>query len=200
MLPGTTQGAVRPVDSAARNRGGSAPGRSRLILVVDDDALFRELVVTILTRAGYETVEAPTGEEALEAAERQPPDAVVLDVQLPGISGYEVCRKLDLGGVRPPVLFVSGARIEAFDRVAGLLVGGDDYLVKPFAPDELLARLHALIRRGNTPTPARLSEQERDLVGLLRQGLGAGEVADRFGETEIVVRNRVDSVLRKLGV
>ena len=109
--------------------------------------------MTILTRAGYATLEAATGEAALEAAELNRPEAVVLDVQLPGISGYEVCRKLDEHGDRPPVLFVSGARIESFDRVAGLLVGGDDYLVKPFAPDELLARLHALIRRARRAAP-----------------------------------------------
>ena len=171
----------------------------RPILVVDDDVLFRELVTTILTRAGYETVEAATGEEALDIAKRQRLDAVVLDVQLPGISGYEVCGELGSGGDRPPVLFVSGARIEAFDRVAGLLVGGDDYLVKPFAPDELLARLHALIRRAPKVPAVELTNKERDLVRLLREGLGAGEVADRFGESETAVRDRVDTMLTKLG-
>jgi DNA-binding response OmpR family regulator len=182
-------------DTAVRGRRFVGP-----ILVVDDDALFRELVTTILARAGYQTVEAETGEDALETAHRQPPEAVVLDVQLPGISGYEVCRKLAVQGERPPVLFVSGARIEAFDRVAGLLVGGDDYLVKPFAPDELLARLHALIRRARSANRVNLTNNERDLVQLLRQGLGAGEVADRISETEVAVRGRIDKVFTKLGV
>jgi DNA-binding response OmpR family regulator len=186
---------VLPADSAVRERG-----RLRPILVVDDDALFREMVVTILTRAGYATVEAATGESALEAAELNRPEAVVLDVQLPGISGYEVCRKLDAEGDRPPVLFVSGARIESFDRVAGLLVGGDDYLLKPFAPDELLARLHALIRRARRAAPPALTDEERDVVRLLRRGVGAGEVANHLGKTTTAVRDRVDSVLRKLGV
>jgi DNA-binding response OmpR family regulator len=168
--------------------------------VVDDDPLFRELVITILRRAGYRTTEATTGEEALELAEREPPEAVVLDIHLPGISGHEVCMKLRRGGPRLPVLFVSGERIEAHDRVAGLLVGGDDYLVKPFAPGELLARVHALIRRGRENPRPSLTSDERDLIRLLRQGLGAGEVAERLREPENVVRSRVDDVLRKLGV
>jgi DNA-binding response OmpR family regulator len=170
------------------------------ILVVDDDALFREFATTILKRAGYRAVEAATGEEALDLAGRERPEVVVLDVHLPGISGHEVCRKLRAGEYGPPVLYVSGERIEAYDRVAGLLVGGDDYLVKPFAPDELLARVHALIRRTHEAAPARLTSDERNLVGLLRQGLGAEEIAQRVGGTANGARDRVDEILRKLGV
>jgi two-component system, OmpR family, response regulator len=178
----------------------AARSRFRPILVVDDDALFRELVVTILGRAGYRTVEAATGEDALELAERERPEVVVLDVHLPGISGHEVCLQLGGVGERPPVLFVSGERIEPYDRVAGLLVGGDDYLVKPFAPDELLARLHALIRRVRETRRPALTPRELHLVRLLHDGVGAGEVAQHLGEPEIAVRNRVDRMLRKLGV
>jgi DNA-binding response OmpR family regulator len=170
------------------------------ILIVDDDGRFRDLVTTILTRAGYRAVEAATGEEALDVAERERPELIVLDVHLPGMSGHEVCRKLRQGDGEPPVLFVSGKRIEAYDRVAGLLVGGDDYLVKPFAPDELLARVRALIRRAREAAPARLTSHERNLVQLLREGLGAGEIAQRVGETPDSVRDRVDDVLTKLGV
>jgi len=170
------------------------------VLIVDDDALFRALVTTILKRAGYRAVEAATGEEALDIAERERPEVVVLDIRLPGISGHEVCHKLRAGRTGPPVLFVSGERMEAYDRVAGLLVGGDDYLVKPFAPDELLARVHALIRRAREAGPAGLTKEERSLVMLIRQGLGAGEVARRVGEPASTVRNRVDDLLRKLGV
>ena len=192
---GRTSLTVSPSEPAARDRGHLGP-----ILVVDDDALFRQVISTILDRAGYETVEAATGEAALDAAKRDRPEAVVLDVQLPGISGYEVCQKLDAHGDRPPVLFVSGARIESFDRVAGLLVGGDDYLLKPVAADELLARLHALIRRARRSAPPTLTDGERDVVRLLRQGIGAGEVAAQLGETTAAVRDRLDSVLSKLGV
>jgi DNA-binding response OmpR family regulator len=162
--------------------------------------MFRQVVATILTRAGYDIIEAATGEAAVDAARRDRPEAVVLDVQLPGISGYEVCQKLDAHGDRPPVLFVSGARIESFDRVAGLLVGGDDYLLKPFAADELLARLHALIRRARRSAPPALTAGERDVVRLLRQGIGVGEVAARLGESTTAVRDQLDSVLSKLGV
>ena len=169
------------------------------ILVVDDDAPFRALATTILKRAGYRAVEAATGEEALDVAERERPEVVVLDVHLPGISGHEVCQKLRASEYAPPVLFVSGERIEAFDRVAGLLVGGDDYLVKPFAADELLARVHALIRRLRETRPAALTKEERSLMRLLRQGVGAGEVAQRLGEAPNTVRDRIAEILRKLG-
>ena len=180
---------------AARDGGSPA-----CVLVVDDDPRFREFVSTTLRRGGYRAVEASTGEEALDLAERERPAAVVLDVHLPGISGHEVCHKLGRAGDRPPVLFVSGERVEAYDRVAGLLVGGDDYLVKPFAPDELLARLHALFRRLHGRPEPLLTGAERDLVRLLRDGIGAGEVARRLGLGEAAVRRRVARVLTKLGV
>ena len=170
------------------------------ILVVDDDPLFREVTSTILRRAGYRTIEASTGEEALALAERERPAVVVLDVHLPGISGHEVCIELGRAGERPPVLFVSGERIEACDRVAGLLVGGDDYLVKPFAPDELLARVRALIRRLNDRRSPQLTTDERELVRLLRDGVGASEVAQHLGEGERAVRERLGRVLTKFGI
>jgi DNA-binding response OmpR family regulator len=170
------------------------------ILVVDDDALFREFVATILKRAGYYPVEAATGEEALEVAQRQRPRLVVLDVHLPGISGHEVCQKLRATDDIPHVLFVSGERVEPYDRVAGLLVGGDDYLVKPFAPDELLARVHAMIRRAGERAPADLTSEERELVELMRDGAGSGEIAERLGETPNTVRKRLAELFRKLGV
>ena len=180
---------------AAHDRAPSAP-----VLVVDDDRLFREFVSAVLTRAGYRSIEAATGEQALQLAERERPAVVVLDVHLPGISGHEVCLELGRAGECPPVLFVSGERIEPYDRVAGLLVGGDDYLVKPFTPDELLARVHALIRRVHDREGPRLTRDERDLVRLLREGVGAAAVAQRLGEGEAAVRRRVDRVLTKLGV
>lgn len=118
------------------------------ILVVDDDPAFRALVVAALAQAGFEPFEAESGAQALEQAARARPSLVILDVRLPDLSGYEVCRELrDRFGASVPVLFVSGERIESFDRVAGLLVGGDDYLAKPFGMNELVARVKAAIRR-----------------------------------------------------
>jgi DNA-binding response OmpR family regulator len=173
-----------------------APGT---VLVVDDDAAFRELVGGILGRAGYRVTEAASGEEALEAARLDHPDVVLLDVRLPGLSGHEVCRKLrsELEETLP-VLFVSGERVESFDRVAGFLVGGDDYLVKPFAPDELLERIRALVRRARGQSA--LTSREREVVNLLREGLGADEIGDRLGDAPETVRHQIDEIFQKVGV
>jgi two-component system, OmpR family, response regulator len=178
-----------------------AGDRSELgnVLVVDDDAGFRELVAGILGRAGYMTTEAASGEEALEAARREQPDVVLLDVRLPGLSGHEVCRKLRNEIEETlPVLFVSGERVESFDRVAGFLVGGDDYLVKPFAPGELLERVRALVRRARGP--ATLTSREREVVSLLREGLGAEEIGDRLGAAPETVRHQIEEIFEKVGV
>ncbi len=115
------------------------------ILVVDDDESLRACIAAVLRAAGFGVEVAGDGHEALAAAREHLVQAVVLDICLPGLSGYEVCRAHKEQRPELPVLFVSGERVESFDRVAGLLIGGDDYLVKPFAPDELLARLRALL-------------------------------------------------------
>ena len=101
----------------------------RTILIVDDDAVIRSAITTILTDAGYLTREADCGADALRSARLEPPALVLLDVNLPGICGYEVCRLLrDEFGDQFPIVFVSGARTESFDRVAGLLLGANDYV------------------------------------------------------------------------
>ncbi len=118
--------------------------RARL-LVIDDDEQLLAALRRALAYEGYDVEVAPTGEAGLRAALKQPPDLVVLDVLLPGLDGLEVCRRLR-GGGDVPVLMLT-ARDEVADRVAGLDAGADDYLVKPFAVDELLARVRALLRR-----------------------------------------------------
>src|SRR5919198_531845 len=179
---------------------GTGSRTARPVLVVDDDALFRKLGAAIPARAGYRPVEAANG-RMVKKRSKQPNDkAVILDVRLPGISGCEVCHQVGARGNRAPVLFASRARIESFDGVARLLVGGDDYLVKLFGPDELLARLHASTRRARKAVPGELTSDKQDVVQLLREGLGAGAIADRLGETEPAARDRVDNVFRKLGV
>ena len=103
------------------------------ILIVDDDDTFRVLLSEILQRMGYATVESARGDEALEAAAQDPPSLVLLDVDVPGLSGYEVCRELrDWYGQELPIIFVSGARIEKLDRIGGLRLGADDNVLKPF--------------------------------------------------------------------
>ena len=116
------------------------------ILIVDDDRALRDALRRALVLGGYETVPVESGEEALAEIARTEPDAVVLDIGLPDIDGLEVCRRLRDSGNRVPVLMLT-ARDAVADRIDGLDAGADDYLVKPFALDELLARLRALLRR-----------------------------------------------------
>jgi two-component system response regulator RegX3 len=115
------------------------------ILVVDDEASITEFVSYNLRKEGYEVSVASNGDEALELAHANPFDLVVLDVMLPGMDGYEVCRRLRAES-SVPVLFLS-ARDTELDKVVGLEIGGDDYLAKPFGVRELQARVKALLRR-----------------------------------------------------
>jgi two-component system response regulator MprA len=117
------------------------------ILVVDDEPAVREAVDRALRLEGYDTELAGDGRAALEALADRAPDALVLDLLMPHVDGLEVCRRLRAAGDRTPVLVLT-ARDAVPDRVRGLDAGADDYLVKPFALEELLARLRALLRRG----------------------------------------------------
>ena len=117
------------------------------VLVVDDDAPVRRMLERSLAAEGFEVEAAADGGAALVAAERSAPDLVVLDVAMPGLDGLAVCRRLRAKGLPGAILMLT-ARDAVPDRVAGLEAGADDYLVKPFAMEELVARLHALARRG----------------------------------------------------
>jgi len=120
----------------------------RLVLVVDDDPVERRRTASILRAAGLAARQATGSEASLLMAGATPPATVVLEVSLDGITGYEICRRIrESHGDRIGVIFVSGVRADPIDRVAGLLLGADDYLPKPFAPDELTARVLGLIRR-----------------------------------------------------
>jgi two-component system response regulator MprA len=118
------------------------------ILLVDDDRAVREALRRALSLAGYDVAPAEDGEAALEQVVESVPDAVVLDVGLPGIDGLEVCRRVRRLGSRVPILILT-ARDEVADRIDGLDAGADDYMVKPFDVGELEARLRALLRRAN---------------------------------------------------
>jgi two-component system response regulator MprA len=124
---------------------GSAETRPR-VLVAEDDRSVRESLVLALGLEGYDVEAVGDGEQALEAVLKEEPDVVVLDVMMPFVDGLTVCRRLRARGVAVPVLMLT-ARHEVADRVSGLDAGADDYLVKPFALDELSARLRALLRR-----------------------------------------------------
>lgn len=121
------------------------PDTPARILVVDDEASITEFVSYNLRKEGYEVAVAENGDDALALAKMHPFDLVVLDVMLPGIDGYEVCRRLRVDS-SVPVLFLS-ARDTELDKVVGLEIGGDDYLAKPFGVRELQARVKALLRR-----------------------------------------------------
>jgi two-component system, OmpR family, response regulator ResD len=126
------------------------------ILIVDDDEGFRAAVSALLTSAGFATEEAACADTALAAARRVGPDLALVDIRLPGRSGYEVLRELRAIADRPlPVILISGERTEPFDRAAGLGLGADDYIVKPFDEEELLARSGASCRRARPTREAR---------------------------------------------
>jgi two-component system OmpR family response regulator len=119
--------------------------RERLLLV-DDEENLRSMLEAALRHVGFEVHPAATGREALDTVAAVRPDLIVLDVMLPDLDGFEVCRRLRTEGSRTPVLFLT-ARDGTDDKVRGLTLGGDDYLVKPFSLEELVARINAVLRR-----------------------------------------------------
>jgi two-component system OmpR family response regulator len=145
-------------------------------LIVEDELRMAGLIRRGLVRDGIAADVVPNGEEALVYAGAHEYDAIVLDVMLPGISGFETCRRLRAAGIWTPVLMLT-ARDSVEDRVAGLDTGADDYLVKPFAFAELLARLRALVRRGEPERPSVLE------IGDLRLDPATRQVWR--GETEV---------------
>jgi len=156
------------------------------VLVVEDELRMASLIRRGLVKEGLAADIAPNGEEALVSARASDYDAIVLDVMLPGINGFETCRRLREGGVWAPVLMLT-ARDSVEDRVAGLDTGADDYLVKPFAFAELLARLRALARRGDPERPTLLA------LGDLRLDPATREVWR--GDTEIQLSPKEFSLL-----
>jgi len=115
------------------------------ILVVDDDPRLRDLVTLALERAGHTTLTAANGAQALTHAMRESPDLIVLDIGLPEMDGLEVCRRIRARS-QTPILFLT-ARADEVDRIVGLELGADDYVTKPFSPRELVARVHAILKR-----------------------------------------------------
>ena len=173
------------------------------VLIADEDPKSRAQLARVLQRAGYEIVQVASGEEALEAVLQTNPSIVLLEIPLGGLSGYEVCRALREEIRDIPVVFVSAARTESYDRVAGLLVGADDYIVKPFSPDELLTRVRHLVRRSQPPMPsitAKLTKREREVLLLLVDGLRQDDIAKRLFISRKTVGTHVANIMRKLGV
>jgi DNA-binding NarL/FixJ family response regulator len=179
------------------------------ILVVDGDAEFCASLVSLAQDAGYEVTSAATGEEAMGLLRGNTPDVAVLAVELPGISGYEVCHRLREEHDGIGIVLVSDTRTESLDRTAGMLIGADYYLPKPFAPDELLARIRALLRHGVARSPERrapggngsaLTAREHEVLALLADGASQGDIAAELVISTKTVAAHIDHILHKLGV
>jgi DNA-binding response OmpR family regulator len=141
-------------------RSTPAPSRGH-VLVVDDEPMVREVLSRYLALDGYTVDQAGDGEEALDRAAAAPPDLVVLDLMLPRIDGYEVLERLRQGA-SPPVIMLT-ARGEQADRIVGLELGADDYVTKPFSPREVVARVHAVLRRVGAGVDAGVGPDEEPL-------------------------------------
>ena len=199
----------------------------RKVLVVDDDAHIRDVVSFTIRRAGFEVVEAADGREALDMAESNAPDLIVLDVLMPELEGIDVCRAIRRTS-NVPILFLS-SKDQVVDRIIGLDAGADDYVTKPFSPRELVARVQAMFRRmdvleaNNSATiesgplridiGARLAYLENEALTLTRTEFGmlstlgrrAGNAVDRetlmrgaYPERRIVSDRTIDSHIRRL--
>jgi two-component system, OmpR family, response regulator MprA len=163
------------------------------ILVVDDERAVRESLRRALELEGYEIELADDGVAALEAVESSgEPDAMILDVLMPGLDGLEVARRLRRDGSRLPILMLT-ARVEVNDRVAGLDAGADDYVTKPFALEELLARVRALLRRTHEDGSERLAFADLELDPGTREVTRDGDSVDltrtEFSLLELFMRN-----------
>jgi DNA-binding NarL/FixJ family response regulator len=177
---------------------------SRTILIADGDRVFRRSAARALAAAGLRIREAACGREALEAAVADDVALVVLEVHLQHVNGYEVCRRLrDQRGEALPILFVSRDRTEPSDRVAGILLGADDYLAKPVAPDELVARVRRHLQRAAAIEPkptAGLTARETEVLTLLTRGLGPVEIGDELSISPKTVATHVEHIYSKLSV
>jgi two-component system response regulator MprA len=175
---------------------------SEALLVVDDDAPIRRMLARTLGAEGYDVEAVADGGAALAAVERSLPDAIVLDVTMPGVDGLAVTRRLRAKGLRVPILLLT-ARDALRDRVDGLDAGADDYLVKPFEVEELTARVRALLRR-NAPPAEQLAFADLTLepeTGIARRAGRDLELTRREAQLlELLLRNARGVVTRELAL
>jgi DNA-binding NarL/FixJ family response regulator len=179
------------------------------IVIADGDEGGRALAAAALNRAGYETLEVSTGTAALEAVRTNGVALVVLEVGLPDMTGYEVCRELrSERGDELPIFFLSGLRTEPLDRVAGLLLGADDFIVKPFDSDELVARVRRFVNRKallrdvtlGEPGSPQLTRREVEVLNLLVEGRRQKEIAVQLVISQKTVATHIQNLLGKFGV
>ncbi len=164
----------------------STSSDSPVLLLAEDDQSVREALERALKFEGYEVVAVGDGAQALEALLTVEPDVIVLDVMMPAVDGLVACRRIREKGVRTPILMLT-ARHDVADRVAGLDAGADDYLVKPFDLEELLARLRALVRRGTVveeETEVEMIQLEDMVLDLARREVRRGDQIIELTKTE----------------
>jgi DNA-binding response OmpR family regulator len=167
------------------------------ILIVEDDPDIAELVARYLDKAGFVSQRASSGKDALQAIAARPPDLIVLDLMLPQVDGLEICRRVRAGEPTAaiPIIMLT-ARAEEAERIVGLELGADDYLAKPFSPNELVARVRALLRRANRNAPAATAlaygsiavDTERHVVSL--EGRAVTLTAKEFLLLEYLLQHR----------
>ncbi len=179
------------------------------ILVIDPEDDHRRAVTQLLQRVGFSTREEATAAGGMLVARDERPALVLLEVDLGDANGYELCRQLrDVYGEELPIIFLAGRRTETADRIAGLLIGADDYIVKPFSPDELVARIRRAMSRSSSMFARRLQPQstygltsrEREVLRLLALGLSQTAIARELFISPQTVATHIQRVLTKLGV
>jgi two-component system, OmpR family, phosphate regulon response regulator OmpR len=173
------------------------PDRVDKILVVDDDARIRDLLRRYLTQEGFEVLQAEDGKALTRVLLREPVDLIVLDLMMPGEDGLSVCRRLRAANDRTPIIMLT-AKGEDIDRIVGLEVGADDYLCKPFNPRELLARMHAVLRRRPAvEAPGAPSSEDKTVAfGPFSFDLGARKL--RKGTEELALTTGEFAMLKAL--
>jgi len=174
------------------------------ILVVDDDDDVRNALESALQPLGYPIRAVATAGDALAAARELRPVLALLDVHLPDLSGYEVCRELrDTYGEELPIVFISGRRTEDYDRAAGLMLGADDYIIKPFDVGELIARVRRAIDRSSTraeDVQSTLTRRELEVLAMLASGARQDLIAQRLVIAPKTVATHIQHILSKLDV
>jgi len=173
------------------------PHRVDKILVVDDDARIRDLLRRYLTQEGFEVLQAEDGKALTRVLLREPVDLIVLDLMMPGEDGLSVCRRLRAANDRTPIIMLT-AKGEDIDRIVGLEVGADDYVSKPFNPRELLARMHAVLRRRPlVEAPGSPSNEDETVsFGPFSFDLGARKL--RKGDEELTLTTGEFAMLKAL--
>jgi NarL family two-component system response regulator LiaR len=183
--------------------------RAGTVLIADGDEKALRHAAAVIRRAGYEALEVTTGADAIEAVRTQDVALVLLEIRLPDMTGYEVCHEIRSEDDRDlPIFFLTSVRTEAIDRVAGMIIGADHFLAKPFEPDELVVRVRRFVtrsarskaRRVASPEAPELTPREREVLDLLAQGLVPKEIATELSIAQKTVATHVQHLFEKVGV